>query len=436
VLSDLQGRWSDVFPGGTRAGLLAPRLGAPALVERGRPFLIELAERGERATVRAALVRHDLPAGQAARCLGGAGGQDGCVPLELVERGRLAAGRDLAWRSLGATPRGLPANERSWDLVLAADGGPPQRAPRAVWIFEGDPARPRPLRVVQLSDLHLGKGLRKAEVERQLVRAIGEVNGLGPDLVLVTGDLVEQGRDPALAERAAGLLGQLEVPAVVIIGNHDYGHFPGARSAGGVDDGYFHFARAFHPHRTLRFTLGGWTFYGFDSGPSLFTPRVLTRGLDEEALAGIGDVLDETGRTGLRGAVLFSHAPTHTVLSSSGNGASALDRCCGHMVHGASALEERLRAAATRGLRVLHLSGHTHWCDVFEWREAGGGHFERWPYRELDGGREVRGRLALVNAPSATFRGLRTVRHAGRPGFVLLDLDERSAKITYRFLAP
>jgi len=284
---------------------------------------------------------------------------------------------------------------------------------------------------VQFTDLHLGRTAHK-QLESNLMKVIGEVNVIKPDVVLVTGDLAEQGRDASLEQRVAELLRSIEAPLAVIIGNHDYGHYPKIRHASQTDDGYFNFARVFHPHRTLQFTLGGWTFYGFDTGPSVFSPRCLTRGLDEQAIAAIGAVLDQSQAAAAQGVVLFSHAPSHTILSTDGDGQRPLDGCCGHMVYGSAAFEERLRRAAARGLRVFHLSGHTHWADVFEELEPGG-RLERWRYDDLATERVVRGKLVHIIAPSATFAGFRAIRHGGRAGLVVLDLDARESKVVYRF---
>lgn len=80
--------------------------------------------------------------------------------------------------------------------------------------------------IAQLSDLHvqpdgmLYQGV--ADSNAQLALAVAHVNGLDPrpDLVLLTGDLVEKGTAPEYAKLRA-LLGALAIPALVIPGNHD-----------------------------------------------------------------------------------------------------------------------------------------------------------------------------------------------------------------------
>lgn len=74
------------------------------------------------------------------------------------------------------------------------------------------------LRIAQLSDLHIGPFLKGPWVEER----VAEVEALRPDLVLVTGDLVEQ--DAALAEPVVPPLRRLHPRLGVwgVTGNHEY----------------------------------------------------------------------------------------------------------------------------------------------------------------------------------------------------------------------
>lgn len=75
-------------------------------------------------------------------------------------------------------------------------------------------AAPVNLKIVQLSDIHFGS------VSRQhLKRLIKKTNALNPDMVLITGDLVDQ-PDCATADSLA-LLNDLTAPAYWISGNHE-----------------------------------------------------------------------------------------------------------------------------------------------------------------------------------------------------------------------
>lgn len=75
----------------------------------------------------------------------------------------------------------------------------------------------RGLRVVQISDLHIGNGL---EGER-LARMVARVNALDPDLLALTGDLFDF--DPRFVEEGAKLLASLRARYGVyaVLGNHD-----------------------------------------------------------------------------------------------------------------------------------------------------------------------------------------------------------------------
>jgi predicted MPP superfamily phosphohydrolase len=73
-------------------------------------------------------------------------------------------------------------------------------------------------RIVQLSDIHCGPFTPARRVTRWVDRA----NGLGGDLVAVTGDLITSGRD--YTQAVADCLGRLRAPDGVYacMGNHDY----------------------------------------------------------------------------------------------------------------------------------------------------------------------------------------------------------------------
>jgi len=72
------------------------------------------------------------------------------------------------------------------------------------------------LRVAQLSDLHVGT---RTPPER-IAAAIALASGLAPDLVVLTGDFLSQGRDTValLPDQLRGLT----VPTVAVLGNHDH----------------------------------------------------------------------------------------------------------------------------------------------------------------------------------------------------------------------
>ena len=79
-------------------------------------------------------------------------------------------------------------------------------------------------RIVQLSDLHVGRFFGG----RRLARLVARARAAKPDLVLVTGDVVDD--SARFAPEAARLLGSIEAPLGVFacLGNHD--HYAGGRA--------------------------------------------------------------------------------------------------------------------------------------------------------------------------------------------------------------
>jgi 3',5'-cyclic AMP phosphodiesterase CpdA len=72
--------------------------------------------------------------------------------------------------------------------------------------------------IAQLSDVHVGAGRHRREL---LHAAIAEVNEARPDLVVVAGDLTDDGF-PEQYEEAREELGRIECEHVVLVpGNHD-----------------------------------------------------------------------------------------------------------------------------------------------------------------------------------------------------------------------
>ena len=72
--------------------------------------------------------------------------------------------------------------------------------------------------LVQISDVHCGPLFRKTV----FLDAVKEINAMSPDVVLVTGDLTEEGLMSEF-QTAAKLLGRLEAEKLIYVsGNHDY----------------------------------------------------------------------------------------------------------------------------------------------------------------------------------------------------------------------
>jgi hypothetical protein len=266
-----------------------------------------------------------------------------------------------------------------------------------------DPASLPTVRVAHLSDLHIGKGDR-ARLESHLRQVIAEVNRLAPDLVVITGDVVNFGEDATLAPRARELLLAIAAPLVVVPGNHDLGFGAKPLLTGEYDESWCNFARCFHPFLLFHLRLGRYDFVGFDSGASVISPRVVTRGLSDRTVEELRDELVASRRAGDRGVVLFSHAPSRANLAAAASPTSP--GFFGKMRSGALAFEAMVLAAAAAGQRVLHLAGHTHWSDVFEARSDGGAlHFVRWPALP-ERPTPIAGPAALITVQSASHPGV------------------------------
>jgi len=86
-------------------------------------------------------------------------------------------------------------------------------------------------RVLHVSDLHIGQRDTSLPVDALRVLAAR----IEPDLVLATGDLANRGRREQL-ERAAEILGSLELPLLAVPGNHDQPYAVPARFTRTLDE--------------------------------------------------------------------------------------------------------------------------------------------------------------------------------------------------------
>jgi 3',5'-cyclic AMP phosphodiesterase CpdA len=76
--------------------------------------------------------------------------------------------------------------------------------------------------LAQISDLHIGAGVGKADPARRAERVVAALSELdpAPDAVVVTGDLTQLG-EPGEYDRVRELLAPLEMPVHALPGNHD-----------------------------------------------------------------------------------------------------------------------------------------------------------------------------------------------------------------------
>ena len=75
-----------------------------------------------------------------------------------------------------------------------------------------------PLKIVLISDLHLGYHNRRAE----LARWIDMINAENPDLILTAGDIVDRSMRPVTEGGYADEFHRLKAPVWTVLGNHDY----------------------------------------------------------------------------------------------------------------------------------------------------------------------------------------------------------------------
>lgn len=119
-----------------------------------------------------------------------------------------------------------------------------------------------PLRIAQISDIHVGGSL---SLPPETMQSIAErVRRVEPDIVVIAGDLTTDGYEWEF-EEAARWLERIEFPKILIPGNHD------ARNVGYV---YFErlfghpfgsYRSAFEPVRAERLQATGFTVVGLDS---------------------------------------------------------------------------------------------------------------------------------------------------------------------------
>jgi predicted MPP superfamily phosphohydrolase len=133
-----------------------------------------------------------------------------------------AVGFDLpgVWLPYAAAAVGvlqsLWAREETHDIVV----GDSQVVPALARHAPSDARVQRPLRLVQITDPHLGPFMSVARLARICQRAVDK----SPDLVLLTGDFLtmESQADPQLLQQALAPLKQLPGRVFACLGNHDH----------------------------------------------------------------------------------------------------------------------------------------------------------------------------------------------------------------------
>jgi hypothetical protein len=429
-------------------GLLRPRFGLPAIARVGSSFSVEILEqRGApsgsqpSALPTVALARKEVSPAAAAACLRGVE-IPGCHLLRVEPAERQPFRGSASASPLRAVytayldspllppPGGYDLLVRGAKSVTSSIGQGPIRAPRAVWLRADDPATLKTVRVAHLSDMHVGKGGQKkaAMILSRLHEVVQDVNHMAPDVVVVTGDIVNSGQQAQLWPIAEKVLGEVAAPVLVVLGNHDIEFMQrGMRPVRRYGAGWANFARTFHPFLHFSLPLGGYEFVGFDSGPAERSARILTRGLHPSSVALLRADIERARQEGSRGVVLFSHAPSRASTFTAVAPRSA--GFFGRMRYGNAAFEGLLIDAATRGQKVLHLSGHTHWSDVFE-LDTKAREFRRWPHASLSPcPQTLKSPVALITTQAAGHAGLFSKVNARGYGFSMLTLGDADPEI-------
>lgn len=76
----------------------------------------------------------------------------------------------------------------------------------------------KPVKLVMMSDLHLGYHNRRSEFHRW----VDMVNAEHPDMVLIAGDIIDMSMRPLIEENMAEEFRRLEAPVYACLGNHEY----------------------------------------------------------------------------------------------------------------------------------------------------------------------------------------------------------------------
>ena len=84
--------------------------------------------------------------------------------------------------------------------------------------LKNDSSKMKPIKIVLMSDLHLGYHNRKAEFSRWVDR----INAEHPDLILIAGDIIDISVRPLLEENVAEEFHRLKAPIYACLGNHEY----------------------------------------------------------------------------------------------------------------------------------------------------------------------------------------------------------------------
>lgn len=219
----------------------------------------------------------------------------------------------------------------------------------------------KPVVIAHISDLHCGS---QYHIPSLATRVVDEINELGPDALIVTGDLTDMGfrQEFKVAER---LISRMRVDNIMVLpGNHD------ARNVGEV-----HFEEYFGP-RSSELVFGGLRVLGLDSSePDLDSGRVGRQRYDwiverfaepsEIRIVALHHHLVSVPGTGRERNIVYDAGDALRVLNSSGCDLVL----CGHkhvpnvwhledmvIVNAGTACSHRLRGKAGASYNVIEIS--------------------------------------------------------------------------------
>ena len=227
--------------------------------------------------------------------------------------------------------------------------------------------------VVHLSDVHQ----EGCTPDERALEVLNLADSRGADLMVITGDLVDNGPRSCQWSALAEILDALQTPLLTVVGNHDYEH----GSDEGDNDphaGLQSYMATLSPLLTPQLRLGELSVLGLDTGTStsstswLTGKLITTRGLTDGQIEHTRGWASEPAGAHL----LLGHAPFRT--SALGVGASGHSERSGAMQDRGDELEEVLLDSS-----ALALFGHTH---VNETWVAGDGQFERAPLPQPEPG--------------------------------------------------
>jgi predicted MPP superfamily phosphohydrolase len=322
---------AELYPAsGSPIELVSPRAGSPALLGPGEEELTAVVWLADTREASALELTARSPEGESWSLEPGA--QPDCDGLGLC-RLRVWLRPEL--------PSGAPDGSL---LGLCVEGPSGARCqPGALLRFAELPV---PLRVAQLTDLHLLRGDPGGERERRLAYLLGHLGTQRPPihLVAVTGDLADV-PGPDLARRTAALLGASPLPVIALPGNHDF-------KGGGI----VHYLEAITPELDHAHRIGPYLLLALSSGPGRWEEE--RRGWNGESAgleAGQISWIEEQ----LGGEAVGAGPPSASLILVHHPPYSALGMLIGRNRKGL------LRAARAGGVSAI-LAGHTHRQEVFD----------------------------------------------------------------------